>query len=200
MGTQNQQYCRNLAQQLTNRTYSRLYSGCRKSNVLIIMDRTTQRPLSCISHSLIKEYRDAIIPEVVYKRLFNLSITRAGRANDLTDRYDRIFIHVCTRWTYPSTIREKTKNYNRTHSTDEMPHLKNVFRVKTLRSKLFRLQIAIENAASTCLPTLATVTACRMLGCVYMYIYVHLSRDMRFPTMWYVRPATAQTSLRIHAV
>ena len=27
-----------------------------------------------------------------------------------------------------------------------------------------------------------------------------LSRDMRFPTMWYVRPAKAQTSLRIRAV
>ena len=28
----------------------------------------------------------------------------------------------------------------------------------------------------------------------------HLSRDMRFPTMWYVRPAKAQTSLCICAV
>ena len=28
----------------------------------------------------------------------------------------------------------------------------------------------------------------------------HLSRDMRFPTMWYVRPAKAQISLRIRAV
>ena len=27
-----------------------------------------------------------------------------------------------------------------------------------------------------------------------------LSRDMRCPTMWYVRPAMAQTSLRISAV
>ena len=26
-----------------------------------------------------------------------------------------------------------------------------------------------------------------------------LSRDMRFPTIWYVRPAKAQTSLRIRA-
>ena len=26
------------------------------------------------------------------------------------------------------------------------------------------------------------------------------SHDMRFPTMWYVRPAKAQTSLRIHTV
>ena len=29
---------------------------------------------------------------------------------------------------------------------------------------------------------------------------VNMSRDMRFPTMWYVRPAQAQTSLRIRAV
>ena len=28
----------------------------------------------------------------------------------------------------------------------------------------------------------------------------HMSRDMRFPKMWYVRPAKAQTSLRIPAV
>ena len=28
----------------------------------------------------------------------------------------------------------------------------------------------------------------------------HLSRDMKFQTMWYVRPAEAQTSLRIRAV
>ena len=30
--------------------------------------------------------------------------------------------------------------------------------------------------------------------------YSHLGRIMRFPTMWYVRPAKAQTSLRICAV
>ena len=29
---------------------------------------------------------------------------------------------------------------------------------------------------------------------------LHMSRDMRFPIMWYVRPAKAQTSLRIRAV
>ena len=28
----------------------------------------------------------------------------------------------------------------------------------------------------------------------------HMSRDMRFPTIWYVRPARAQTSLRLRAV
>ena len=28
----------------------------------------------------------------------------------------------------------------------------------------------------------------------------NISRHMRFPTMWYVRPAKAQTSLRIRAV
>ena len=29
---------------------------------------------------------------------------------------------------------------------------------------------------------------------------VHLSRDIGFPTMWYVQPVKAQTSLRIRAV
>ena len=29
---------------------------------------------------------------------------------------------------------------------------------------------------------------------------VHMNRDMRFPTIWYVRPAKPQTSLRICAV
>ena len=28
----------------------------------------------------------------------------------------------------------------------------------------------------------------------------NMSPDMRFPTMWYVRPEKAQPSLRIHAV
>ena len=39
------------------------------------------------------------------------------------------------------------------------------------------------------------------------FAYIHfkqyqdyLSHDMRFPTMWYVRPAKAQTSLRMCAV
>ena len=30
--------------------------------------------------------------------------------------------------------------------------------------------------------------------------YEHLSRGMKFPTMWYVRPPRPQISLRIHAV
>ena len=30
-------------------------------------------------------------------------------------------------------------------------------------------------------------------------VIVQMSRDMRFPTMWYVRPPKAQTSLRIRA-
>ena len=29
---------------------------------------------------------------------------------------------------------------------------------------------------------------------------LYMSHDMRFPSMWYVRPAMAQTSLRIRAV
>ena len=33
-----------------------------------------------------------------------------------------------------------------------------------------------------------------------LFICNHMSRDMRFPTMWYVRPAKPQISLRISAV
>ena len=33
-----------------------------------------------------------------------------------------------------------------------------------------------------------------------IYTIVYLSRDMRFPTMWYMQPAMAQTSLCIRAV
>ena len=33
-----------------------------------------------------------------------------------------------------------------------------------------------------------------------MFEHRNLSRHIRFPTMWYVRPAKAQTSLRIRAV
>ena len=29
---------------------------------------------------------------------------------------------------------------------------------------------------------------------------LNMSHDMRIPTMWYVQPAKARTSLRIHAV
>ena len=36
-------------------------------------------------------------------------------------------------------------------------------------------------------------------GCIRM-IETDLSRDMRFPTMWYVRPAKPQISLHIRAV
>ena len=32
------------------------------------------------------------------------------------------------------------------------------------------------------------------------YKSTHLSHDMRFPTMWYMLPARAQTSLRLGAV
>ena len=37
-------------------------------------------------------------------------------------------------------------------------------------------------------------------ACAYSLCLCQMSRDMRFPTMWYVRPAKAQTSLRICAV
>ena len=36
--------------------------------------------------------------------------------------------------------------------------------------------------------------------CFEDFFVGYMSRDMRFPTMWYVRPAKAQTSLRIRAV
>ena len=35
---------------------------------------------------------------------------------------------------------------------------------------------------------------------LYGHIFQQMSRDMRFPTMWYVPPAKAQTSLPIRAV
>ena len=38
------------------------------------------------------------------------------------------------------------------------------------------------------------------LTCVKAMIKTLMSRDMRCPTMWFVRPAKAQTSLRIRAV
>ena len=35
---------------------------------------------------------------------------------------------------------------------------------------------------------------------IHQQVHQDMSRDMKFSTMWYVRPAKAQTSLRIHAV
>ena len=35
---------------------------------------------------------------------------------------------------------------------------------------------------------------------ILRYVYTYMSLNMRFPTMWYVRPAQAQTSLPICAV
>ena len=32
-----------------------------------------------------------------------------------------------------------------------------------------------------------------------LYLDLQIRHDMRFPTMWYVRPTKAQTSLRIRA-
>ena len=43
----------------------------------------------------------------------------------------------------------------------------------------------------------------QMLCCYFCHVLTqkeNMSHDMRFPTMWYVRPAKAQTSLRIRAV
>ena len=53
--------------------------------------------------------------------------------------------------------------------------------------------------------SLACLFACLFI-CLYkssfgqINVWIKLSRGMRVPTMWYVRPAKAQTSLRIRAV
>ena len=41
----------------------------------------------------------------------------------------------------------------------------------------------------------------RFIACTFCILQelLHLSRDMKFPTMWYVRPAKPQISLRIRA-
>ena len=44
---------------------------------------------------------------------------------------------------------------------------------------------------------LCDLSKCVALCVIYL---IQMSRDMRFPPMWYVRPAKAQTSLRIRAV
>ena len=43
-------------------------------------------------------------------------------------------------------------------------------------------------------------TLVKITHCWKSYVAAHMSRDMRFPTMWYVRPAKPQISLRIRAV
>ena len=47
--------------------------------------------------------------------------------------------------------------------------------------------------------SLQTVQTQKNFICLFI-VWQNLSRDMRFPTTWYVRPAKAQTSLRIRAV
>ena len=39
-----------------------------------------------------------------------------------------------------------------------------------------------------------------VIFCLHEMDSINLSRDMRFPTMWYARPAKSQISLRIRAV
>ena len=58
--------------------------------------------------------------------------------------------------------------------------------------------------STSVLPTCTTIYTFQA-GVLMIYLqlkqlYLHLSRDMRFPTMWYVRPAKPQISLRIRAV
>ena len=38
------------------------------------------------------------------------------------------------------------------------------------------------------------------MNTILCVLYIFMSRDMRFPTMWHVRPVKPQTSLRIRAV
>ena len=40
----------------------------------------------------------------------------------------------------------------------------------------------------------------RFLALAVLEVKIKMSRDMRFPTMWYVQTAKAQTSLRTRAV
>ena len=39
-----------------------------------------------------------------------------------------------------------------------------------------------------------------LLFCKHILLCLHMSRHMRFPTMWYLRPAKPQISLRVHPV
>ena len=54
---------------------------------------------------------------------------------------------------------------------------------------------------SSCLSQIETIILFIVEGSIIYSSWgeMYLSRDKRFPTMWYVRPAKAQTSLRIQA-
>ena len=68
-----------------------------------------------------------------------------------------------------------------------------VFKVNVLKKKN-RTTIRVKTVVSRCEPTFCRAsTVSNMLA-------DKTSRGMRFPTMWYVRPAKAKISLRIRAV
>ena len=54
-------------------------------------------------------------------------------------------------------------------------------------------------AAITCTVSMQLITMSVFLYLI-CHVYVHMSRDMTFPTMWYVQLAKPQISLRICAV
>ena len=85
-------------------------------------------------------------------------------------------------WHWPSTLREESTGDRQTDGLTERfaisPTLFN--RVKT-RSSLSK---PVFPRSST----------------LFIYIIKKISQCMRFPTMWYVRPANPQISLRIRAV
>ena len=61
----------------------------------------------------------------------------------------------------------------------------------------------LDNVFSSILTEPHYITGVTVLNTIYVTIFcagiIEMSHDMRFPTMWYVRPAKAQTSLRIRA-
>ena len=51
-----------------------------------------------------------------------------------------------------------------------------------------------------CWNTNGSLTVVNLKSRVSIAQDIYMSRDMRFPTMWYVRPAKPQISLRIRAI
>ena len=82
-----------------------------------------------------------------------------------------------------------------------------LFKVKSFQSgfgvgreavyMIFLRELVLKNSLS-----LTLAYAYIGLSIIYIaHVYnIYFSHNMRFPTMWYVRPAKAQTSLRICAV
>ena len=57
--------------------------------------------------------------------------------------------------------------------------------------------VGFRNSSIQCTLIYGNCVLDRSLQCTLIYIY--MSQCMRFPTMWYVRPAKPQISLRIRA-